>query len=50
MEVRIDEVVTSKEDVLNLGICPGDFIFIDPKTTITESGFIKFIDWIINLF
>lgn len=46
MEVRIDEVVTSKEDVLNLGICPGDFIFIDPKTTITESGFIKsrFID------
>ena len=34
------------EDVLNLGICPGDFIFIDPKTTITKSGFIKsrFID------
>ena len=25
---------------------PGDFIFIDPKTTITETGFIKsrFID------
>lgn len=46
MEVRIDEVVNSKEDVLRLGICPGDFIFIDPKTTITESGFIKsrFID------
>ena len=46
MEVRIDEVVKSKEDVQNLGICPGDFIFIDPKTTITESGFIKsrFID------
>lgn len=46
MEVRIDEVVKSKEDVKNLGICPGDFIFIDPKTTITESGFIKsrFID------
>ena len=33
-------------DVEDLGICPGDFIFIDPKTTITESGFIKsrFID------
>ena len=46
MEVRIDEVVKSKEDVEKLGICPGDFIFIDPKTTITESGFIKsrFID------
>lgn len=46
MEIRIDENVYSKEDVQNLGICPGDFIFIDPKTTITESGFIKsrFID------
>lgn len=46
MEVRLDEVVTTKEEVQNLGICPGDFIFIDPKTTITESGFIKsrFID------
>lgn len=41
MEVRIDEVVKSKQDVLDLGICNGDYIFIDPKTTITESGFIK---------
>ena len=46
MEVRIDEVVSNKEDVEALGIVPGDFVFIDPKTTITESGFIKsrFID------
>lgn len=46
MEIRIDEVVKNKEDVLNLGIGVGDFIFIDPKTTITESGFLKsrFID------
>lgn len=46
MEVRIDEVVRTKEDVEALGIAPGDFIFIDTKTTITESGFIKsrFID------
>lgn len=46
MEIRIDEVVKSKEDVEALGICAGDFIFIDPKTTITESDFIKsrFID------
>ncbi|KFX58393.1 M42 family metallopeptidase [Clostridium botulinum] len=46
MEIRIDEVVKSKEDVEKLGICAGDFVFIDPKTTITESGFIKsrFID------
>ena len=46
MEVRLDEVVKSKEDVEKLGICAGDFIFIDPKTTVTESGFLKsrFID------
>jgi putative aminopeptidase FrvX len=46
MEIRIDEVVKTKEDVEKLGICPGDFVFIDTKTTITESGFLKsrFID------
>lgn len=46
MEIRIDERVSSKEDVLALGINNGDYIFIDPKTTITTSGFIKsrFID------
>lgn len=41
MQVRIDEVVNSKEDTLKLGVAPGDFIFFDPKTTITKSGFIK---------
>ncbi|HKL47252.1 MAG TPA: M42 family metallopeptidase [Candidatus Izemoplasmatales bacterium] len=41
MVVRIDEVVRSKEDVEALGIRPGDFIFFDPKTTVTDSGFIK---------
>ena len=46
MVFRIDELVYSKEDVEKLDICSGDFIFIDTKTTITESGFIKsrFID------
>lgn len=46
MEVRIDEVVKNKADVEALGICAGDFIFVDTKTVITESGFIKsrFID------
>jgi len=39
--VALDEVVKSKEDVKKLGIDNGDFISIDPKTTITESGFIK---------
>ena len=41
MHVRIDEMVKSKEDVLALGINNGDYIAIDPKTTITSSGFIK---------
>jgi putative aminopeptidase FrvX len=46
MEIRIDEQVKSKEDVEKLGIAPGDFVFIDPKTVVTESGFVKsrFID------
>lgn len=41
MEVRIDEVVNSKEDTEKLGICNGDYIAIDPKVQITDSGFIK---------
>lgn len=51
MYVRIDEVVKSKEDVQTLGIEVGNFIFIDPKTTITDSGFVKsrFLDDKINV-
>lgn len=41
MEIRIDEVVKTKADVEALGICNGDFVAIDPKVQITESGFIK---------
>lgn len=41
MHVRIDEKVKSKEDVKRLGIGAGDFIVVEPKTTITDSGFIK---------
>ncbi len=46
MTIRIDEVVKSKADVEKLGIQNGDYIFIDPKMTITDSGFLKsrFID------
>ncbi|MBR3841386.1 MAG: M42 family metallopeptidase [Erysipelotrichales bacterium] len=46
MEVRIDEVVKSKDDVLALGINVGDYICYDPKTVICDSGYIKtrFID------
>lgn len=41
MIVKIDEIVKSKKDVEKLGIMNGDMIAIDPKTTITENGFIK---------
>ena len=41
MIVKIDEVVKSKKDVLDLGIMNGDIIAIDTKTTFTDSGFIK---------
>jgi len=41
MHVRLDEMVKSKEDVIKLGISPGDFICYEPKTVITENGFIK---------
>jgi len=41
MMVRIDEKVKNKEDVIQLGIQNGDYIAIEPKTTITPSGFIK---------
>ncbi len=41
MHVILDEEVSSKEDVEKLGIKVGDFICLDPKISITESGFIK---------
>lgn len=41
LQVRIDEIVTSKQEVEALGIQNGDFIAIDTKVQITDSGFIK---------
>lgn len=41
VEVLIDEVVESKEDVKKLGISVGDYVCFDPRTVITESGYIK---------
>ncbi len=41
MEVRIDEVVKSEDDVLALGIEVGDFVSFDPRVEVTKSGFIK---------
>ncbi len=41
MEIRIDELVKNKEDVMALGIMNGDYVVIEPKVAITASGFIK---------
>lgn len=41
MEVRIDAPVSSAEDVSALGIEVGDFIYLEPRCQITDSGYIK---------
>lgn len=41
MEVRLDEKVSKAEETRELGIEVGDFIFIDPRVEVTESGFIR---------
>ncbi|SHO49190.1 M42 family metallopeptidase [Anaerocolumna xylanovorans] len=41
MEIRIDEQVKNKEDVLALGINAGDYISFDVNFEYTKSGFIK---------
>lgn len=41
MEVILDEKVFSKDDAARLGIDVGDFICVDPRTIITERGFVK---------
>ena len=41
MEVRLDAKVRSEKETRNLGIDVGDFISFDPRTIITETGFIK---------
>lgn len=40
-EVVLDEPVKSADDVRALGIEVGDFVCFDPRTVITESGYIK---------
>lgn len=41
MEIRIDEIVETKQDVLDLGIGVGDFISFNPRAEFTPSGYIK---------
>lgn len=41
IEIVLDEVVKNADDVRALGVRPGDFVCFDPRTRITESGYIK---------
>lgn len=41
MEILLDENVSSKEETQKLGIQVGDIIAMDPRTIVTESGYIK---------
>jgi len=41
VELLLDEYVNTKEEVEELGIMTGNYVSFDPRTVITESGFIK---------
>lgn len=41
VEVVLDEEVYTKEAVEALGVLPGDIVCFDPRTTVTDSGYIK---------
>ena len=41
VEVVLDEFVKSADDVKALGIRPGDFVCFEPRTRVTEKGYIK---------
>lgn len=41
MEIRLDEKVRTADETRALGIDVGDFISFDPRTVVTETGFIK---------
>ena len=41
LEILLDEEVATREDVERLGIATGDVVCLDPRTRVTESGFIR---------
>ncbi|MDE6517588.1 MAG: M42 family metallopeptidase [Acetatifactor sp.] len=41
IELLLDEAAQSKEEILALGITNGSYVCINPRTRITESGYIK---------
>ena len=41
LEIRVDEKVNNKQDLLDLGFHVGDYVAIDTNTEITDSGFVN---------
>ncbi|MBP1905945.1 putative aminopeptidase FrvX [Paenibacillus turicensis] len=41
LEIRIDELVHNKEDVISLGISVGDYISFEARPVFTSSGYVK---------
>ena len=41
LEIRVDEVVKSKEDLEKLGIQVGDFVYYNTGTRLCDSGYLK---------
>lgn len=41
MEVVLDSFTSSKEETEQLGVLPGDIVCFEPRTRITENGYIK---------
>lgn len=41
MEIRLDAKVNSADDTKALGINVGDFVFLDPRVEVTDTGFIR---------
>ena len=41
LEILLDEVVSTREDVEKLGISIGDVVCLDPRARVTPSGFIR---------
>jgi len=41
MEIRLDAKTSSRKDTEALGVGVGDFVFLDPRVEITETGFVK---------
>lgn len=41
MEIRLDARTTSAAETRELGIGVGDFVFVDPRVEVTETGFLR---------